>query len=75
MLFRSVLKNSPADHAGFQVGDAIQLVGGQPVATAADVQERVEASAIGEVLQVSVQRQGKETIITVRPGAMPLPPK
>ena len=70
-----VLKNSPADHAGFQVGDAIQLVGGQPVATAADVQERVEASAIGEVLQVSVQRQGKETIITVRPGAMPLPPK
>ena len=73
VLIVDVLDNSPAARAGFQVGDAIQLVGGRPVATAADVQERVEASAIGELLQVSVQRQGKETIIAVRPGAMPLP--
>lgn len=75
VLIVDVLENSPADRAGFQVGDAIQLVGGQPVATAADVQEKVEASAIGEVLQVSVQRQGKEIILAVRPGAMPLPEK
>lgn len=73
VLIVDVLKNSPAARAGFQVGDTIQVVGGQSVATAADVQERVEASTIGQVLKVEVERQGQEKIIAVRPAAMPMP--
>jgi S1-C subfamily serine protease len=73
VLIVDVLDNSPAARAGFQVGDTIQLVGEHPVATAAEVQERVETSAIGQVLEVKVQRQGQEKIIAVRPAAMPLP--
>jgi S1-C subfamily serine protease len=73
VLIIDILENSPAARAGFQVGDTIQLIGKYSVATAADVQERVEASTIGQVLEVKVQRQGQEKIIAVRPAVMPIP--
>ena len=67
----SVAKNSPAQQAGLQPGDIIKKVAGRPVKSAAEVQERVEASAIGQDLEVQVLRQGSTATLRVRPAAFP----
>ena len=66
-----VVEKSPAQAAGFQPGDVIQKVGGQSVETAVDVQEQVEASEIGDVLEVEVIRNNQKKTMTVRPSAFP----
>ena len=66
-----VVEDSPAQAAGFQPGDVIQKVGGQSVETAVDVQERVEASEIGDVLEVEVIRNNQKKTMTVRPSIFP----
>jgi S1-C subfamily serine protease len=66
-----VLKGSPAAQAGLKPGDIIQKVGGKPVKSATQVQEQVEASAVGSNLQIQVSRQGKTETLQVRPGAFP----
>jgi len=66
-----VLKGSPAAQAGLKPGDIIQKVGGKPVKSATQVQEQVEASAVGSNLQIQVLRQGKTETLQVRPGAFP----
>lgn len=71
VLIVRVINNSPAEQAGFQAGDVIQTVGGQPVETALDVQQQVDNSEIGEILNVDVLREGKLTTVEVRPGAFP----
>ncbi len=71
VLIIQIVDNSPASQAGLKPGDIILKVGGQTVATAADVQERVENSTIGETLQLEVNRQQKTEIIPIRPQAFP----
>lgn len=66
-----VIEGSPADQAGFQQGDIIQKIGGKEVKTAAEVQQKVEATAIGETLQVEVVRNGETQTLQVKPGAFP----
>ncbi len=68
-----VVSNSPAAEAGFKPGDVILTVGGKSVETATDVQEQVELSSIGEILEVEVIRQGNSNpkILAVRPGSFP----
>lgn len=66
-----VVPNSPAQQAGFQMGDVIEEVAGKPVKTATDVQEQVEVSTIGQDLDVKINRQGETKIFAVRPGAFP----
>lgn len=66
-----VAANSPAQRAGFQMGDVILKVGGEEVETAAEVQEKVEASQIGEVLAVEVARNQTRQTLQVRPGDFP----
>jgi len=66
-----VLENSPAEAAGFQVGDIILRVNGVPVSSAAEVQEQVEQSQIGIVLPVAVERQGRTQTLEVRPQSFP----
>lgn len=71
VLIVRVVEGSPAESAGFQDGDIILSVGGQAIATAAEVQEEVEKSEIGVPLTVKVRRQGRTTTLQVRPGAFP----
>jgi S1-C subfamily serine protease len=66
-----VVANSPADQGGFQSGDIIKKVGTQAVTTATDVQQQVESSQIGEILEVQVLRQQKNITLQVRPSAFP----
>ncbi|MBD2743056.1 HhoA/HhoB/HtrA family serine endopeptidase [Coleofasciculus sp. FACHB-1120] len=67
-----VVKNSPAERAGLRAGDVIQKVGGQAVASADQVQERVEASTVGSRLEVEVNRSGQTETVQVQPGAFPV---
>ncbi|MBR8826619.1 MAG: trypsin-like peptidase domain-containing protein [Gomphosphaeria aponina SAG 52.96 = DSM 107014] len=71
VLIVQVVPNSPAATAGFQPGDVIQKVGDQPVETAVDVQEQVEASEIGNVLEVEILRHGETKTVQVQPGTLP----
>jgi S1-C subfamily serine protease len=74
VLVVKVMANSPAEEANFMAGDVIVKVGGQSVLTSLDVQEQVELSSIGEILEVEIDRQGKPQIIKVRPQEFPQNP-
>ncbi|MEA5418545.1 HhoA/HhoB/HtrA family serine endopeptidase [Spirulina sp. CCNP1310] len=66
-----VVERSPAQAAGFQAGDVILKVGDVEVNTAAEVQQQVERSRIGQPLRVEVQRRRGVVPLMVRPGAFP----
>ena len=71
ILIFSVMQNSPATRAGLRAGDVIKKINGQAVETAEQVQNAVEASAVGGSLQVEVNRNGRSTTVAVQPGAFP----
>jgi len=71
VLIAKVVNNSPAAKAGLRAGDVIQKIDGKLVESAADVQQRVEGSAINGVLQLEVNRNGQIQTIPVKPGAFP----
>jgi Do/DeqQ family serine protease len=66
-----VLNNSPASQAGLRLGDVIQKIDGQPIKTADDVQQQVEASSVGGKLRLDIRRNGQNLSFEVRPGRMP----
>ncbi|NJM60886.1 MAG: PDZ domain-containing protein [Oscillatoriales cyanobacterium RU_3_3] len=67
-----VVENSPAQKAGLRAGDAIQKVDGVEVNSPAEVQERVENTAVGKELEIEINRQGQVLNVKVRPGAFPI---
>jgi S1-C subfamily serine protease len=71
VLIVRVMKDSPAASAGLQPGDIIQKVAGKPIKSAAQVQDQVEASAVGADLQIEVARQGRTETLRVRPEVFP----
>ena len=71
VLIVRVIENSPSARAGLREGDVIQKINGRPVKKATDVQERVEASTVGTVLEMEVNRKGQIQILKVKPGAFP----
>jgi S1-C subfamily serine protease len=71
VLVVQVVKDSPAAQAGFKPGDIIKQVAKQPVSKAEDVQRQVEASTVGVVLEVAVERNGSTQTLQVRPGSFP----
>ncbi len=72
VVIMAVLPDTPAQKAQLQKGDVIQKINGVAIATASEVQELVEATQIGELLQLEVNRQGTTATIAVRPGVFPL---
>lgn len=71
ILIMHVLRNSPADRAGLRPGDVILKIDNRPVKRATQVQEIVEASAVGAVLGIEVNRNGRIQTIPVQPGTLP----
>lgn len=71
VLIVRVLPDSPADRGGLQEGDAIVRVGGVDIETTAEVQQRVEASQVGALLEIEVLRDGVVETVGVRPEAFP----
>lgn len=71
VLIVRIINNSPAERSGLRQGDVIQKIDGLPVTTASEVQERVEASAVGSLLNLEINRNGQTQIIQIRTGAFP----
>jgi Do/DeqQ family serine protease len=71
VLIIRVMDNSPALQAGLKPGDIIASVGGLTVKSAADVQEQVEISQIGEALTLEIRRDQQTLTLAVRPAPFP----
>ncbi|MDM9385605.1 HhoA/HhoB/HtrA family serine endopeptidase [Chlorogloeopsis sp. ULAP01] len=61
-----VLPNSPAANAGIRRGDVIVQVEGQSITSADQLQNIVEDSRVGQVLQVRIQRGNQTQQLSVR---------
>lgn len=72
VLIVRVIEKSPSDRAGLREGDIIQKIDGRPVKKASEVQESVEATAVGAVLEMEVNRKGEIEILKVNPGVFPV---
>jgi len=68
-LVAEVLPDSPAMQAGFEPGDIITRVNGEPVRTAAELRLRVAEFEPGQTLRVKVFRDGEW--LTLRPTIAP----
>ncbi|NET32167.1 MAG: PDZ domain-containing protein [Cyanothece sp. SIO1E1] len=66
-----VLDDTPAAKADLQPGDIIQSINDTPVTSAVEVQQQVEASQVGEILEVEVSRNGEVKTLQVRPTIFP----
>jgi S1-C subfamily serine protease len=66
VLVMRVLPNTPAAKAGLRRGDAIVKIDDQPVTNADQLQNIVESSGVGQVLQLTVQRGNQTTQIGIR---------
>lgn len=71
VLVGRVMPNSPAARAGLRSGDVIKQINGETVTTANDVQRLVEASRVGNSLQVELRRNGQPVNLSIQLGAFP----
>ena len=67
-----VANASPAAKAGLQSGDIIERIGDRQVREAAEVQQAVAASSIGEDLTVQIARNGRRLTLAVQPSQFPV---
>lgn len=72
VLIVRVIEKSPSDLAGLREGDIIQKIDGRPIRKASDVQEHVESSAVGAVLDMQVKRKEEIQTLKVKPAAFPV---
>jgi S1-C subfamily serine protease len=68
---KGVVENSPAQQGGLRPGDLIQKVNGKSVKIAAQLQRQVESSAVGDILEIEVNRNGKNQNLKVQLGTYP----
>ncbi|MBA3921219.1 MAG: PDZ domain-containing protein, partial [Nostocaceae cyanobacterium] len=71
VLIARVMDKSPAEKGGLQSGDLIQKINRQLVRNSAEVQQLVESSSVGAVLQIEISRNEKTQILKVESGAFP----
>jgi S1-C subfamily serine protease len=71
ILVKGVMDKSPAKISGLLPGDIIFKVNRKPMKTAAQVQKQVEASSVGDILEIEVNRDGKVQVFKVESGAYP----
>jgi S1-C subfamily serine protease len=72
ILVARVGQGSPAEQGGMKAGDIIESVGGTPIKNSTDIQNKLDASQVGEPLTVVVKRNGSSTTLQVRPGNYPV---
>ncbi|NOY65767.1 MAG: DegQ family serine endoprotease [Nitrospirae bacterium] len=70
-LVTDVVKDSPADKAGFRRGDLIIEFDGKPVKDSTSLRNMVANTPPGKRVQVKVIREGKERILNVTLGEFP----
>ena len=66
-----VLPDSPAESAGFKVGDVVTHFGGKKIIRSSDLPLAVGQAPIGEKSKVEIIREGKAKTLKVRIGELP----
>ena len=64
--------DSPAAAGGLRPGDVIVSMRGKAVDDALQVQQMVEATAVGDSIPITVSRGGQNVELSVKPGAYPV---
>lgn len=64
-----IVQGGAADRAGLQVGDQIISINGADVSTAAQVKKEIRTLAIGDVIPITIVRDGKEITMDVELGS------
>lgn len=72
VLILRVMNGTPAEQANLQKGDVIHKVNGTDVTSASEVQEQVEQSRIGDLLEIEINRGGEQLVIELRPTTLPV---
>ena len=71
VLVVEVVANTPAEQAGIRQCDLILKVDGETVRNPAEVQIAVDQGRVGEPMQITLQREGEELSVDVRPRELP----
>lgn len=71
VLVGDVIEDSPAEEAGLARGDVIIAVNQAAVNTPQELQDTIRAMEIGEKAELTVKRDGKESIFVVKIAEMP----
>lgn len=72
ILVAQVVPSSPAQRSGLRAGDVIRKVNGEAISDAGELQQKVEATEVGDSLQLEVLRNGERLELQARVGAYPV---
>ena len=70
-LVARVLPDSPAEKAGFKVGDIVTRFNGQDIVRSSNLPPLVGVSPVGEKVKVEILRDGKLKVLRVELGELP----
>lgn len=73
ILVSRITENSPAQAAGFSAGDIIRKFNTMPITGTTDLSRIIAESAVGELLDFEISRNGEIMNIKVRAAEMPAP--
>ena len=68
---QSVTPGGPADQAGFEMGDVITEVNGEPVADSTEATRLVAAVRPGQTIRAGILRDGRRLTLNIRAGVRP----
>lgn len=67
-----IARNAPGAQSGLRLGDVILSMNGQAITEADQVQRKVEATAVGDAIAMTINRNGQTVELSVRPGNYPV---
>jgi serine protease Do len=71
VLIYSVARRGPGADADLRAGDLIVKLRGRPISGIGQLQAAIEVAPIGEPLELSIVREGKERTVSIRPVPQP----
>ncbi|AFY41679.1 HhoA/HhoB/HtrA family serine endopeptidase [Nostoc sp. PCC 7107] len=71
VIILGVAPNSPASRAGLRPGDIIDNINGVAIQDIRQVQQLVETTKVGDMMQITINRNGKKQAIAIRTVALP----
>jgi serine protease Do len=75
VLIRQVVAGQPADQGGIKANDVVVSVDGAAVEGPRDLQRIISSTPVGQIVKISLMREGKETEVAVTVGAYQAGPR